>query len=81
MVGKLAIEARCPFYITIDHENESYSVKPFDKPDAPSRKFMAQDVHALPPQILPCDDIDLPDLCYLNQSFKDVFNIESYNSV
>ena len=49
---------------------------------------MAQDMYASPPQILPCDDINLPDLRYLNSDyapvkhpFKDIFNIESYNSM
>ena len=79
MVGKLAIEARCPFCITIDHENESYSVKPFDKSDAPSRKFISQDVHALPPQILPCDDIDLLDLRYLNSDYAPVIQRYLYH--
>lgn len=47
VVRKLAIEARGPFRITTDHGNGSYSVKPFDKPDAPSKKFMAQDIYML----------------------------------
>ena len=47
-----------------------------------------QDIYALPPHILPCDDFDLPDLRYLNTDFtpvkhpfKDNVNIESYNSI
>ena len=88
VVGKLAIESRGPFRIITDHDNGSYTVQPFDKPDAATRKFMAQDLYALPREILPCDDIDLPDFRYLNNDFapvkhpfKDAFNIESYNSM
>ena len=88
VVGKLSIEARGPFRIIEDHKNVSYSVKPFDKANGAIRRFMAQDIYALPPQILSCDDIEFPDLRYLNNdfapvkhSFKYVFNIESYNSM
>lgn len=45
-------------------------------------------MYALPPQILPCDDVDLLDLQYLNADFapvkhpfKSSFDIESYNSM
>ena len=72
----------------INHGNGSYTDIPFDKPNGAERKFLAQDMYALPPQILPCDQIDLPDLRYLNTDFvpvahpfKDSFNIESYDSV
>ena len=44
-------------------------------------------MYALPHQILPCADVDFPDLWYLNTDFapvkypfKDNFNIESYNN-
>ena len=85
-VGKLSIESRGPFRIMTDHSNGSYSVQPFDKPDSAIRKFLAQDIYALPPQILPCDPVDLPDLRYLNTDyapvkhpFKASFDVESYN--
>ena len=88
VVGKLSIEARGPYRIVEDHGNGSYWVQKFDKPDGVLRKFMGQDLYALPPQILPCDDIDLPDFRYLNSNFtpvkhpfKDSCNIESYNSM
>ena len=88
VVGKLSIEARGPFRIIEDHKNVSYSVKPFDKANGAIRRFMAQDIYALPPRILSCNGIELPDLRYLNNdfapvkhSFKYVFNIESYNSM
>ena len=49
---------------------------------------MAQDQYALPREIFPCDDVNLPDFRYLNNDFapvkhpfKDAFNIESYNSM
>ena len=87
-VGKLAIEARGPFRVLEDHGNGSYSVQPFNKPDSAVRNFFAQDMYALPPQILPCADINLPYIRYLNTDFapvkhpfKDNFNIESYNSM
>ena len=87
-VGKLAIEARGPFRVPENHGNGSYSVQPFGKPDSAVGKFLAQDMYALPPQILPCTDVDLPDFRYLNTNFapikhpfKDNFNIESYNSM
>ena len=88
VVGKLAIEVRGPFRIMKDHSNGYYSMQPFNKPDSAISKFMAQDLYALPPQIFPCDEIDLPDFCYLNSyfspikhPFKDTFNIESCNSM
>jgi len=72
----------------VNHGNGSYTVVPFDRPDAATRKFLAQDMYALPPQILPCDQVDLLDLRYMNNDFapithpfKDSFNIESYNSI
>ena len=71
-VGKLSIESRGPFRIMTDHSNGSYSVQPFDKPDSAIRKFLAQDIYALPPQILPCDPVDLPDLRYLNTDYAPV---------
>ena len=37
--GKLSIEARGPFRVVEDHNNGSYSVQPFDKPDSAVRKF------------------------------------------
>ena len=87
-VGKLSIESRGPFKITEDHNNSSYTMVPFDKPDGAPRKYMAQDIYALPPQILPCNDIDLPDFRYLNSDcvpvkhpFLDEFKIECYNSM
>ena len=87
-VGKLDIEARGPFRVLEDHGNGSYSVQPFDKPDSAVGKFLAQDMYALPPQILPCADVDLPDFRYFNTNFapikhqfKENFNIESYNSM
>ena len=88
VVGKLSIESRGPFKVAIDHGNGSYTVVPFDKPNGTKRKFLAQDMYALPPQILPYDQVDLPDLRYMNNDFapvthpfKDSFNIESYNSI
>lgn len=88
VVGKVDIKARGPFCIIEDHYNGSYSMHPFNKSDSVIIKFMAQDLYILPPQILPCDDIDLPDFRYLNSDFahikhplKDTFNIESYNSM
>ena len=84
LVGKLSNEARGPFRVVEDYSNGSNSVQPFDKPDSAVRKFQTQNIYALPPQILQCDDFDLPDLMYLNTdvapvkySFKDNFNIKS----
>jgi hypothetical protein len=58
------------------------------KADSAIRKFLAQDIYALSPQILPCDPVDLPDLRYLNTNyapvkhpFKASFDVESYNSM
>ena len=63
-------------------------MKPFDKSDAASRKFLAQDLYALTPQILPYNEVDLVDLRYLNTDFAPVahpfnssFDIEIYNSM
>ena len=88
VIVKLAIESRRPFKIAINYGNGSYTVKPFEKPNGTDRKFLAQDMYAFPPQILPCDQIDLPYSRYMNTSFapvarlfKDMFNIESYNIV
>ena len=71
-----------------NHCNDSHSVQPFDKPEGALRKFLAYDIYALPPQILPCADIDLSDFRYLytdfapvKHPFKDLFNTESYNSM
>ena len=82
------IESRGPFRIVSDHNNDSYSVRPFDKPNSIIRKFFLQDMYALPPQFLACDPIDLSDLRYFNtnydqikHSLKTSFYIESYNSM
>ena len=87
-VGKFSIESREPLCVILDHNNGSYSVQPFDKLDGAIRKFLAQDMYALPPKILPCNPIDLPNLRYLNTNyspvkhpFKTSFDIESYNSM
>ena len=88
IVGKLSIKLRGPFKVAINHGNGSYTVVTFDKPNGTKRNFLAQDMYALPPQILPCDQINFPDLRYMNNNFapvthpfKDSFNIESYNSI
>ena len=54
IVRKLSIQSRSPYKVIEDYNNASYSVKPFDKLDAVSRKFLAQDLYALPPS-----DIDM----------------------
>ena len=48
---------------------------------------MVSDLYLLPPQILPCEHIDTPNLRFLNSDFAplrhpfgDNFNIESYNT-
>ena len=41
VVGKLSIESRGPFRVTMDHVNGSYTVVPFDKPNGAARKFLA----------------------------------------
>ena len=88
VVEKLALEARGPFRVVEDHGNGSYSLQLFDRPNGTLWKFQTQDMYALPPQILPCDDIDLVDFCYLNtyfmpvkHPFKENFSIKSYNSM
>ena len=85
VVGKLSIEARGSFRVVEDHDNGSYSVQPFDKPNSVVRKFQLHDIYALSPQILPFDDVYLPEFRYLNTDFapvkhpfKDYFNIKSY---
>ena len=87
-VGKLDIEDRGFLQVLEDHGNVSYSVQHFDKPSSAVRKFLAQDMYGLPPQILPCPYIEWSDFRYLNtyvvpvqQPFKDNLNIESYNSM
>lgn len=86
--GKLLIESRGPFCGVEDHGNGSYSVQQFNKPQNVIRNFLAQDIYAVPPQILPCDLIDLPDLRYIHAdyapvkySLKAAFDIESYNNM
>lgn len=85
-VDKLSIEPPGLFRIVTDHNNGLYLVQPFDKSDSAIRKFLAQDMYELPPQILPCDPIDIPDLRYLNteyapvkHAFKTVFDIKGSN--
>ena len=63
-------------------------MQPFTEPDSVVKKFQTQDIYALPPQIFPCNDFDLPDFRYLNSNFfpvkhpfKDNLTIESYNSI
>ena len=72
----------------MNHGNGSCTVVPFDRPDAATHKFLAQDMYALHLQIMPCEQVDLPDLQYMNNNFipvthpfKDSINIESYNSI
>jgi len=87
-VGKISIESRGPFKVTVNHGNGSYTGVPFDKPNGTKRNFLAQEMYALLPQFLPCDQIDLPDLRYMSNDyapvthlFKDSFNVESYKSI
>ena len=71
-VGKLSITSRGPYRVTKNHNNDSYSIQLFDNPQGVIRKFFAQDLYALPPQILPCDAIDLPYLRYFNTDLAPV---------
>lgn len=88
VVWKLAIELRRPFKVTTYHGNMSYTVNPFNKPDGVHHKCFAHDMYTLPPQNLPCDQIDLQYLQYMStifvpaaHIFKYGLNIERYNSV
>ena len=88
VAAALSIKSRGSFKVINNHVNGSYTVKPFDKPNGADRNFLGKDMYALPSQILPCDQIDLPNLQYMNtylapvtHLFKNVFNIESCNSI
>ena len=72
VAGKLYIESRGTFRVVEVHGTGSYSIQLFDKPVGAVRKFLARNLYALPPQILPCDDVDLSDLRYLNTDFAPV---------
>ena len=70
-----------------DTWNSTYMVRRYGKPHGPTYKYMTQDVYMLPPTILPCKQIDTPNMRYLNsdftpskQPFKDTIDIERYNA-
>ena len=69
-----------------DTGNSAYNVRRYGKPDGPLYKYMTQDLYLLPPTILPCEQMDTPDMRYLNSDFAprkqpfDNLDIESYNT-
>ena len=87
-VGKLCYQVRGPFTIVKPTGTGGYIVTKFGKPDGPQLKYMAEELYALPPTLLPCDPVDGSDIRYLNHShpsvpnpLKDVLDIVSYDTM
>ena len=87
-VAKLVYKSRGPFIIMEDTGLGSYKCRRYGRPNGALYKFLTEDIYLLPPQILPCDEVDTPDLRYLNSDFapnlkhpfhKD-FDIQAYNT-
>lgn len=86
-VQKLVYQIRGPFVIVGDTGHSSYLVQRYGNPNSALQKFMTEDLYLLPPQILPCEHMDTPDMRYLNADFAPlqhpfgkVFDIEAYNN-
>ena len=87
-VAKLVYKSKGPFVIVSDTGFGSYLCRKYGRPNGKTRKYLTEDLYLLPPQILPCDEIDTPDLRYLNSDFAphlkhpfhNSFDIEAYNT-
>ena len=87
-VAKLVYKSKGPYVIVEDTKLGSYMCRKYGRPNGALSKFLTEDLYLLPPLILPCDEVDTPDLRYLNTDFapnlkhpfhRD-FDIEAYNT-
>ena len=86
-VGKLVYRSKGPVVAIDDTGNSNYMVRRYGKPNSPMHTYMTHDLYMLPPNVLPCEQMDTPDMRYLNSGFapikqpsRDTFDIESYNT-
>ena len=88
-VAKLVYKSRGPYVVVNDTGLGSYACRKYGKPQGTLSKFLTDDLYLLPPQLLPCNEVDMADLRYFNSEFtpslkhpffKD-FSIEAYNTV
>ena len=73
-VGKLCYQVRGPFVIVKPTGTGGYMVTKFGKSDGPKLRYIAEELYALPPTLLPCDLVDGSDIKYLNHSHPSVLN-------
>ena len=73
-VGKLCYQVRRSFVIVKPTGTGGYMVTKFGKSDGPKLRYIAEELYALPPTLLPCDLVDGSDIKYLNHSHPSVFN-------
>lgn len=87
-VTKLIYKSTGPYVIAEDINLGSYMCRKYGRPNGALSKFMTEDLYLLPPQIMPCDEVDTPNLRYLNTDFapnlkhpfSKSFDIEAYNT-
>ena len=87
-VAKLMYKSKGPYVIVEDSGTGSYECRKYGKPNGATSKFLTEDLYLLPPQIMPCDEVDTTDLRYLNSDFIPTlkhpfhrdFDVEAYNT-
>ena len=84
--AKLSYVVRGPFQSFRDIGCGNYIVRKMNKPDNPELNFMSDNFYILPTFLKPCEQIDISDTRYLNQSHAPIvnplnkdLNIELYN--
>ena len=65
-VRKLSYQAKGPFIIVEDLEHDSYAVRRYNHPESSVRKYKAQDLYLLPPNLFPSEELDTMDVNYFN---------------
>ena len=62
-------KAKGPYVVTATFGNGSYSLQCLGYESSPQLKFHGSDLFQLPPCLIaPCEPLDTPDLCYLNNA-------------
>lgn len=87
-VAKIMYKSKGPYVIVKDNGTGSYECRKHGKPKGATSKFLTEDLYLLPPQIMPCDEVDTTDLRYLNSDFIPTlkhpfhrdFDVEAYNT-
>ena len=73
-VSKLSYQAKGPFLIVEVLDHDSYLVREYNNPNGATQKYKSCDLYLLPPQLFPCDELDIMDTKYLNYSHAPLFH-------